>query len=56
MNGLTHYASGPSGVIAGSGYVPVSEWFRIAFVMSIPVIVIWTTIGGVWMYLTGAWN
>ena len=56
MNGLTHDASGPSGVIAGSGYVPVSEWFGIAFVMSIPVIVIWTTIGGVWMYLTGAWN
>jgi DASS family divalent anion:Na+ symporter len=53
---LTHYASGPCGVIAGSGYVPVPEWFRISFVMSIPVIVIWTTIGGAWMYLIGLWD
>ncbi|MET0461187.1 MAG: SLC13 family permease, partial [Ilumatobacteraceae bacterium] len=56
FGGLTHYASGPSGVIAGSGYVKVAEWFRIAFVMSIPVIVIWTSIGGLWMYLTGSWD
>jgi DASS family divalent anion:Na+ symporter len=56
FGGLTHYASGPAGVISGSGYVKVAEWFRIAFIMSIPVIVIWTTIGGLWMYLTGAWD
>jgi DASS family divalent anion:Na+ symporter len=53
---LTHDASGPSGVIAGSGYVSIPEWFRIAFVMSIPVILIWTTIGGGWMYIIGAWD
>lgn len=56
FGGLTHYASGPSAVIAGSGYVKTGEWFRTAFVMSIPVIVIWTTIGGAWMYLIGAWD
>ncbi|MEO5899327.1 MAG: DASS family sodium-coupled anion symporter, partial [Ilumatobacteraceae bacterium] len=56
FGGLTHYASGPSGVIAGSGYVPPSEWFRTAFIMSIPVIVIWTTVGGAWMYIIGAWK
>jgi len=56
FGGLTHYASGPSGVIAGSGYVPPSEWFRTAFIMSIPVILIWTTVGGAWMYLIGVWN
>lgn len=53
---LTHYASGPAAVIAGSGYVPVSEWFRVAFMMSIPVIVIWTTIGGAWMWTLGLWS
>lgn len=56
FGGLTHYASGPSGVIAGSGYVKTVEWFKTAFVMSIPVILIWTTIGGLWMRLIGAWD
>lgn len=53
---LTHYASGPSAVIAGSGYVKVGEWFRTAFIMSIPVIVIWTTVGGAWMRTIGLWD
>lgn len=56
FGGLTHYASGPSGVIAGSGYIPPGEWFRTAFLMSIPVIVIWTTIGGAWMFIVGSWD
>ena len=56
FGGLTHYASGPSGVIAGSGYVPPSEWFKTAFIMSIPVLLIWSTVGGLWMYLIGAWR
>jgi len=43
-------------VIAGSGYVKISEWFRLALIMTIPVIIIWTTIGGAWMFLTGEWN
>jgi DASS family divalent anion:Na+ symporter len=43
-------------VIAGSGYVTVPEWFRISFVMSVPVILIWTTVGGAWMYVTGLWD
>lgn len=50
---LTHYASGPCGVVAGSGYVTVPEWFRLAFVMSIPVLIIWIVIGGGWMRLIG---
>lgn len=56
FGGLTHYASGPSAVIGGSGFVKVQEWFRIAFIMAIPVIIIWTTIGGAWMRLIGVWN
>jgi DASS family divalent anion:Na+ symporter len=56
FGGLTHYASGPSAVIAGSGYVPPAEWFRTAFVMSVPVLLIWGTIGTGWMYVIGAWN
>lgn len=50
---ISHYASGPSGVIYGSGYVKVPEWFRIAFVMSIALIVIWAVVGSAWMWVLG---
>lgn len=53
---LTHYASGPAAVIAGSGYIKVTEWFRIAFIMSIPVLLIWTIVGGAWMRVIGIWD
>ena len=53
---LTHYASGPSGVVYGSGYVKVGEWFRTAFIMSIVVILIWTIAGGAWMAVLGHWE
>ncbi|WP_460816486.1 SLC13 family permease [Microbacterium petrolearium] len=53
---LSHYASGPSGVIYGSGYVKVGEWFRTAFVMSVVVILIWTIAGGAWMAVLGLWE
>lgn len=53
---LTHYSSGPSGVIYGSGYVKVSEWFKVSFIMAVVVILIWTTVGGAWMWVIGYWN
>ena len=51
---ITHYASGPSGVVYGSGYVKVSEWFKIAFIMSVAIIIIWTVVGNAWMWLLGS--
>lgn len=53
---LSHYASGPSAVIYGSGYVKVGEWFRVALVMSVAIILLWTVAGGAWMALLGLWN
>ena len=53
---LTHYSSGPAAVIAGSGYIKIAEWFRIAFIMSIPVLLIWTIVGGAWMRVIGLWE
>ncbi|WP_249494032.1 anion permease [Kocuria rhizophila] len=50
---ITHYASGPSGVVYGSGYVKVSEWFKIAFIMSVAIIIIWTVVGSAWMWVLG---
>ncbi|CRK54101.1 putative malate transporter YflS [Rhodococcus sp. RD6.2] len=55
FGGLAHYSSGPAGVIYGSGYIRTSEWFRIGFVMSIVLILIWTVVGGLWMKLIGVW-
>lgn len=52
---LTHYASGPAGVVYGSGYIKVPEWFRVGFIMSIVVIVIWTVSSSLWMMLLGMW-
>ena len=51
---ITHYASGPSGVVYGSGYVKVSEWFKIAFIMSVAIIIIWTVVGSAWMWVLGS--
>lgn len=50
---ISHYASGPSGVIYGSGYVKVPEWFRIAFVMSVAILILWALVGTGWMWLLG---
>jgi DASS family divalent anion:Na+ symporter len=56
IGGLTHYASGPAGVIYGSGFVKTPEWFRVGFIASLVNIVIWTVAGGAWMYLIGMWD
>ncbi|MCP3424469.1 anion permease [Rothia sp. AR01] len=56
IGGLTHYASGPAGVIFGSGYVKTSEWFKVSFFASVVNILIWSLVGGGWMYLIGIWD
>lgn len=52
---LTHYASGPAAVIYGSGFVKVTEWFRISFVMSVIVIALWASTSMLWMKVLGDW-
>lgn len=56
IGGLTHYASGPAGVIYGSGYVKTTEWFRVGFIASVVNILIWTVVGTGWMFLIGLWH
>lgn len=53
IGGLTHYASGPAGVIFGSGYVKTTEWFRVGFIASVVNIVIWAVVGTGWMFVLG---
>lgn len=53
IGGLSHYASGPAGVIYGSGYVTTAEWFKVGFLASVVNILIWSLVGGGWMSLLG---
>lgn len=53
FGGLTHYSSGPCGVIFGSGYVKTPEWFRVGFIMSLVSIVVFGGVGMAWMGVLG---
>ncbi|MBN9338475.1 MAG: anion permease, partial [Comamonadaceae bacterium] len=55
MMTLTHYATGTSPVIFGSGYTTLGEWWKTGFVMSLVLIVIWLVVGGVWWKVLGYW-
>jgi len=55
MMTLTHYATGPSPVIFGSGYTTLGEWWKAGFVMSLVLILVWLLAGGAWWKLLGYW-
>ena len=55
MMSLTHYASGSSPVIYGSGYVSMNEWWKAGFIMSVIELVIFSTIGAAWWKVLGYW-
>ena len=55
MMSLTHYASGSSPVIYGSGYTTMGEWWIAGVVMSVVEIVIFCTIGVLWWKELGYW-
>ena len=55
MMTLTHYATGTSPVIFGSGYVSLGEWWKAGFVMSLVNLVVWIVVGGLWWKLLGYW-
>lgn len=53
--GLTHFGTGTAPVYFGAGYVPVKEWWRNGFVLSVVNILTWTFVGGVWWKILGYW-
>ena len=55
MMTLTHYATGTSPVIFGSGYTTLGEWWKTGFVMSVVLIIVWLLVGGVWWKVLGYW-
>ena len=55
MMTLTHYATGTSPIIFGSGYVTMGVWWRVGFVMCVLELLVFATLGMVWWKLLGYW-
>ncbi len=55
FGGLTHYGSGPAPILFGSGYVSVSQWWKMGFLVSVVNIAIWMFGGGLWWKILGLW-
>ena len=55
MMTLTHYATGTSPVIFGSGYTTLGEWWKAGFIMSVVNLVVFVVIGGVWWKVMNYW-
>lgn len=55
MMSLTHYATGTSPIIFGSGYVSMGDWWKTGFLMSVINLIIWGVVGGLWWKALGYW-
>jgi len=55
MMTLTHYATGTSPIIFGSGYVGMGLWWGAGFAMCVIELVIFAVVGGLWWKLLGYW-
>jgi DASS family divalent anion:Na+ symporter len=55
MMTLTHYATGTSPVIFGSGYVTLGTWWRVGFIMCVGELLIYAILGNLWWKLLGFW-
>ncbi|GGF88692.1 C4-dicarboxylate ABC transporter [Azorhizobium oxalatiphilum] len=55
MMTLTHYATGTSPIIFGSGYVTLGEWWKVGFVMCVVELLIYAVVGLLWWKLLGLW-
>ena len=55
MMTLTHYATGTSPIIFGSGYTTLGQWWLAGLVMSVVNLAVWVLVGGVWWKVLGYW-
>ena len=55
MMTLTHYATGTSPIIFGSGYTTLGQWWLAGLVMSVVNLTVWVLVGGVWWKVLGYW-
>ncbi|WP_420106669.1 DASS family sodium-coupled anion symporter [Herbaspirillum huttiense] len=55
MMTLTHYATGTSPIIFGSGYVSMGKWWGVGFVMAVVELLVFATVGMLWWKVLGYW-
>lgn len=55
MMTLTHYATGTSPIIFGSGYTTLGQWWLTGFAMSVVNLTVWLLVGSVWWKVLGYW-
>lgn len=55
MMTLTHYATGTSPVVFGSGYTTLGEWWKAGFIMSVVNLLVFAVAGGLWWKVLGYW-
>lgn len=53
--GLTHYASGPSAIFFGAGYIEQRKWWTLGLQVLLVNIAIWGVIGTMWWKVIGLW-
>jgi len=53
FGGLTHYGCGPAAIYFSSGYVKVTDWWKLGFFLSLINVFVWLVIGGGWWKLLG---
>ncbi len=55
MMTLTHYATGTSPIIFGSGYVTLGVWWKVGLFMCLLELLIFGLVGGIWWKILGFW-
>ena len=55
MGCLTHYATGPSPIFFGSGYISQGQWWKVGFICSILFLICFLGIGPLWWKMIGIW-
>ncbi|MBP2057679.1 DASS family divalent anion:Na+ symporter [Lactobacillus colini] len=55
MASTTHYANGPASVLASNGYVTQGEWWKMNFVLGLIYLIVFGTVGTLWMKVIGVW-
>ena len=53
--GITHYGTGSAPVYFGVGYVSQSSWWKVGFLLSLVLVMVWLGIGMLWWKFVGYW-
>ncbi|GAW98718.1 DASS family sodium-coupled anion symporter [Secundilactobacillus mixtipabuli] len=54
-SGITHYSNATAPLMFGMGYVSVAKWWVAGLICAIVNIVIWMSVGSLWMHVIGLW-